>query len=145
MRRLYRLKLNQRLPEYKHSLFTRLHDSPAKLTTIYGSRGIGKTTLLMQLLHASALPTASTLYISCNLPMFQDVSLYDFVEAWALRKPDKLYLAHPNLFEAYQVEIGGKNKGFEQLKWVEQGYVVCDDIEVRFDHRVPLWLLGFLR
>ena len=393
-KRLYRLKLNQTLPGYKRYLFNSLQRSPAKLTAIYGSRGIGKTTLLMQLLDANALPKEATLYISCDHPMFQDVSLFDFVEAFsqlggalicidevheaknfeqalksiydfldikvyftgssaiqlvnpdlarrysmhhlaplslremleisqqvslptcsldalfdnheqlahdildqltdkkilkhfqqflrvgaypfyfedptkyvdrinetinlvlhqdlaklfqiqpdkidnlkkllltlcvtkplelsmdklastvgitkatlykyigyldnaelirhithegkrfaALRKSDKLYLAHPNLFEAlclnqnigtlretffvsallpnyrlhyvdqgdflvnetYQVEIGGKNKGFDQLKGIDKSFVVSDDIEIGFDRRIPLWLFGFLR
>ncbi|MDY0137788.1 MAG: AAA family ATPase [Thiomicrospira sp.] len=82
-KRLYRLKLNQTLPDYKCYLFDPLHNSPAKLTAIYGCRGIGKTTLLMQLLQASPLPKESTLYISCDHPMLQDVSLFDFVEAFS--------------------------------------------------------------
>lgn len=100
----------------------------------------------------------------------------------SMQKPDKLYLAHPNLFgalckksevgtmretffasmassgysiyyvdkgdflvdETYTFEIGGKNKSFEQIKEVENAFVVSDDIEIGFDNRMPLWLFGFL-
>ena len=100
----------------------------------------------------------------------------------SMQKPDKLYLAHPNLFsalckkselgtlretffafavsfgysiyyidkgdflvdETYTFEIGGKNKGFEQIKNIPHSYVVADDIEIGFDSKVPLWLFGFL-
>ena len=101
----------------------------------------------------------------------------------SLQKPDKLYLANSNLFstlclepkivairesffisntlgagcslyyvnrgdflvnEKYTVEIGGKNKGFEQIKDIPNSYVVADGIEVGFKHKIPLWLFGFL-
>ena len=46
--------------------------------------------------------------------------------------------------ETYTFEIGGKNKGFEQIKNIPHSYVVADDIEIGFDSKVPLWLFGFL-
>ena len=46
--------------------------------------------------------------------------------------------------EKYTVEIGGKNKGFEQIKDIENSFVVADDIEIGFKERVPLYLFGFL-
>ncbi len=100
----------------------------------------------------------------------------------SMQKPDKLYLAHPNLFgalckksevgtmretffasmvsagysiyyvdrgdflvdETVTFEIGGKNKSFDQIKELENAFVVSDDIEIGFDNRIPLWLFGFL-
>ena len=100
----------------------------------------------------------------------------------SLQKPDKLYLANSTLFnilclepkigtiresfftsqvsvnstlyyvergdflidEKYTVEIGGKNKGFEHIKDIENSFVVADDIEIGFKERVPLYLFGFL-
>ena len=51
----------------------------------------------------------------------------------------------------YLFEIGGKNKGFKhagakrgQIKDLPNSYVVADDIEVGFEHKIPLWLFGFL-
>ena len=41
-------------------------------------------------------------------------------------------------------EIGGKGKGFEQIKDVPDSYVVNDDVEVGRGNRIPLWLFGFL-
>ncbi|WP_309498468.1 AAA family ATPase [Sulfurovum sp.] len=84
-KRLYNLKINQTLPVYKRYLFDDLFHSTAKLTAIYGSRGIGKTTILMQLLQKSSLPNSSKLYISCDHAMFQDVSLFDFVDEFSKR------------------------------------------------------------
>ena len=100
----------------------------------------------------------------------------------SMQKPDKLYLSNTNLFpalcnnsdigtiretffasvisyrysiyyvnkgdflvdEKYTFEIGGKNKGFEQIKDIPNSFVVSDGIELGFKNRIPLWLFGFL-
>ena len=46
--------------------------------------------------------------------------------------------------EKYTVEIGGKNKNFEQLKEIEKSFVIADAIEIGFKNKIPLWLFGFL-
>jgi predicted AAA+ superfamily ATPase len=84
-KRFYRLKRNQILPDYKRYIYQELHTSTAKITAIYGGRGIGKTTLLMQILKNSSLSTQSKLYISCDHALFQDVSLFDFVDEFSKR------------------------------------------------------------
>lgn len=84
-KRLYLLKANQKLPTYKRYIFDDLKHSPAKITAVYGSRGIGKTTTLMQILQSSELPRSATLYISCDHAMFQGVSLFDFVDEFSKR------------------------------------------------------------
>jgi len=84
-KRLYALKTNQKLPSYKRYIFDALINSQAKITAVYGSRGIGKTTTLMQLLQSSDLPSSSKLYISCDHAMFQDVSLFEFVDEFSKR------------------------------------------------------------
>ena len=44
----------------------------------------------------------------------------------------------------YLFEVGGKNKGFKQIKDVPNSFVVADDMEHGFGAKVPLWLFGFL-
>ena len=46
--------------------------------------------------------------------------------------------------DRYIFEIGGKNKGFKQIKDVPDSFVVADDIEIGFGNKIPLWLFGFL-
>lgn len=41
-------------------------------------------------------------------------------------------------------EVGGKNKSFQQIKEVENGYVFADGIVTGFGNKIPLYLLGFL-
>ncbi len=54
--------------------------------------------------------------------------------------PDADYLVNGK----YLFEIGGKKKGFQQLKNREDSFVVADDIESGFKNKIPLWLFGFL-
>jgi hypothetical protein len=42
------------------------------------------------------------------------------------------------------VEIGGKNKGFEQIKELPDSFVAADAIEIGYGNKIPLWLFGFL-
>jgi predicted AAA+ superfamily ATPase len=46
--------------------------------------------------------------------------------------------------EKYFIEIGGKNKSFEQIKDIKNSFVVKDDVEVGFGRKIPLYLFGFL-
>ena len=41
-------------------------------------------------------------------------------------------------------EIGGKKKGFKQIKDLENSYVAADNLEVGDGSKIPLWLFGFL-
>ena len=74
-KRLYRLKQNQKLPKYQRFLFKSIKNSKAKITGLYGSRGVGKTTLLLQVLKELNYQESEKLYISCDHPMFQEVWL----------------------------------------------------------------------
>ena len=44
----------------------------------------------------------------------------------------------------YLFEVGGKEKGYGQIRNVENSFVVADGVEVGFGNKIPLWLLGFL-
>jgi predicted AAA+ superfamily ATPase len=44
----------------------------------------------------------------------------------------------------YTIEIGGRNKSFEQIKSENNAFIAADDIEIGFRNKVPLWLFGFL-
>lgn len=44
----------------------------------------------------------------------------------------------------YLFEVGGKGKGFEQIKDIPNSFVVNDDVEIGFGNKIPLWLFGFL-
>ncbi|GHT39347.1 ATPase AAA [Bacteroidia bacterium] len=44
----------------------------------------------------------------------------------------------------YHFEIGGRNKGREQIQGLPNAFLALDDIETGFKNDVPLWLFGFL-
>ena len=44
----------------------------------------------------------------------------------------------------YLFEVGGKGKGFDQVKDIPNSFVVNDDVEIGFGNKIPLWLFGFL-
>jgi predicted AAA+ superfamily ATPase len=46
--------------------------------------------------------------------------------------------------DKYVFEVGGKNKIFQQIAGLENSWIVSDDIETGFEHKIPLWLFGFL-
>ena len=46
--------------------------------------------------------------------------------------------------EKYTVEVGGKDKGFEQIKDIKESFVAVDDLVVGKGKKVPLWLFGLL-
>ena len=41
-------------------------------------------------------------------------------------------------------EVGGKNKGFEQIKDISNSYIAVDEIEIGSGNKIPLWLFGLL-
>lgn len=44
----------------------------------------------------------------------------------------------------YHFEIGGKNKGKEQIFGLENAFLALDNIETGYFNKIPLWLFGFL-
>jgi predicted AAA+ superfamily ATPase len=48
------------------------------------------------------------------------------------------------LDNTYIFEIGGKNKGYEQIADLANSYIVVDNVEYGFGNKIPLWLFGML-
>jgi predicted AAA+ superfamily ATPase len=44
----------------------------------------------------------------------------------------------------YIFEIGGKSKSWEQIRGLKNSYIAADDIEFRWQNKLPLWYFGFL-
>lgn len=44
----------------------------------------------------------------------------------------------------YLFEVGGKGKGFSQIKDIPNSFVVADEIEIGFGNKIPLWMFGLL-
>jgi predicted AAA+ superfamily ATPase len=46
--------------------------------------------------------------------------------------------------DRYTVEVGGKEKGFNQIKDMKESFVAADNLSVGKGDKIPLWLFGFL-
>ncbi len=79
-RQLSVLKLSQKTPSYKRFLYNALKNTKAKIIGIYGARGVGKTTLMIQLLKSLNLNVREAIYISCDHPLFTDINLFEFLD-----------------------------------------------------------------
>jgi uncharacterized protein len=63
-----------------------------------------------------------------------------------LQAVEKVLLAPQGDFivDKYTFEVGGKNKTFDQIKNIENSFVVADDIEIGHKNKIPLWLFGMM-
>jgi predicted AAA+ superfamily ATPase len=103
--RFYRLKQNQSLPKYQRFLYQDLLNSKAKITGLYGSRGVGKTTILLQVLEALTYSEDEKLYITCDHPMFLDISLFDFVDEFAKFGGEVIIIDEIHKIKDFQTQI----------------------------------------
>ncbi len=104
-KQLYRLKLNQTLPRYERYLLSSLRSSKAKIVGLYGSRGVGKTTLLLQLLKTLLFNEDEKLYISCDHPIFYEISLFDFVETFSKYGGEVIVIDEIHKIKDFQTQI----------------------------------------
>ena len=65
---------------YKRFLFNDIVKNDAKFSGIYGSRGVGKTTLMLQIAKTLDYQTDEILYISCDHPILTDISLFELTQ-----------------------------------------------------------------
>ncbi|CAA6812679.1 MAG: conserved hypothetical protein [uncultured Sulfurovum sp.] len=104
-KRLSLLKQNQTMPKYKRYLFQEVFDSQSKIIGVYGSRGVGKTTMLLQILGAFKLEASKKLYISCDHPIFKGVSLFDFVDEFVKRGGEFIVIDEIHEAEDFQAQL----------------------------------------
>ena len=103
--RFHRLKLNQPLPDTKRDLFDPLLNSPARITGVYGSRGVGKTTILLQVLAAYEAEAEAKLYVSCDHPLFLEVGLFDFVDEFSRFGGEVIVIDEIHKIRDFQTQI----------------------------------------
>ena len=104
-KRLFLLKQNQHLPKYKRYLYDEVFNSKSRTIGVYGSRGVGKTTMLLQILKENKLSTSKKLYISCDHPMFKGVSLFDFVDEFVKRGGEFIVIDEIHEADNFQSEL----------------------------------------
>ena len=71
----------------------------------------------------------------------------DFFKTKSCGKQDKLSMPNQGdllVDDRWLFEVGGKNKGFKQIKGIEDSFVVSDGIDIGYGKKIPLWLFGML-
>ncbi|CAA6816963.1 MAG: conserved hypothetical protein [uncultured Sulfurovum sp.] len=104
-KRLSLLKQNQNILKYHRYLYDEVFNSTSKTIGVYGSRGVGKTTMLLQILKASTISATNKLYISCDHPMFKGVSLFDFVDEFVKRGGEFIVIDEIHEADNFQAEL----------------------------------------
>ncbi len=64
-----------------------------------------------------------------------------------LSQGHKLFMPNKGDFlidDQWTVEVGGKDKSFEQIKDMSNSYVAADDIDMDLGNKIPLWMFGLL-
>jgi len=115
---------SQKVPFYKRFLYEKI-DFQERLIGLLGSKGAGKTTILLQYL--KEVTAKDTLYIIADHPAVAQKGIF--------------YIA-----DEFQ-KIGGKVLIIDEIhkiKDISNSFTVADDIEVGFKNKIPLWLFGFL-
>jgi len=104
-KRLSLLKQSQTLPNYKRYLFNEVLNSESKTIGVYGSRGVGKTTMLLQILKASKIKANKKLYISCDHPMFKGISLFSFIDEFVKYGGEFIVIDEIHEADNFQAEL----------------------------------------
>ena len=73
-------KLSNNTIKYHRFLYDKLLASDSKFSGVYGSRGVGKTTLLLQVAKSLKYKSDEILYISCDHPVLAGISLFELVQ-----------------------------------------------------------------
>jgi uncharacterized protein len=76
-------KLQGKRPKYKRFLFDELVSTKSMIAGVYGARGSGKTTILLQAAASLGFKPSEMLYISFDHPVFKGVSLFEFVDYYS--------------------------------------------------------------
>ncbi|MCX7759687.1 MAG: AAA family ATPase [Hydrogenothermaceae bacterium] len=99
------LKLSQKLPVYRRFLFDDIKKNPSKIIGLYGPRGVGKTTLLLQIFQDINLPLRESIYISCDHPIFSDINLYEFLEEFYKKGGKVVFIDEIHKIKDFQKHI----------------------------------------
>ncbi|MDO9153715.1 MAG: AAA family ATPase [Paludibacter sp.] len=129
----YRRKLAQTQIGFVRSIMTQINWD-ARLIGIKGSRGVGKTTLLLQYakLYLSD-QIESSLYVSLDNIWFSDNKLTDLVDAFVKQGGKYLLLDEVHKYSQWSVEIKNIYDDYRELKVVFTGSSLLEILNARAD------------
>ncbi len=95
--------LTQKVPEYKRFLFSKI-DFDERLIGVLGSRGVGKTTLLLQYLH-KIYKTEKTLYIMADHPKVVELGLFFIADEFQKKGGGVLIIDEIHKIKNFEIDL----------------------------------------
>lgn len=105
----------------------------ARLIGIKGSRGVGKTTLLLQYIKQNLRLDHTTLYVSLDNIWFAQNSLVSMVDDFVKRGGKHLFLDEVHKYPNWSIEIKNIYDDFPELKIVFTGSSMLEILNARAD------------
>jgi len=90
---------------FKRSFYNELILNKSRFIAILGQRGVGKTTLMLQLIKEKYFNDDRVLYVSVDTPYFQSVSLYDFAKNFEKYGGEILFLDEIHKLKDFSVHL----------------------------------------
>ena len=136
--------LSQKVPEYKRFLFDKI-DFNERLIGVLGSRGVGKTTLLLQYLH-SIFKEKKTLYIMADHPIVFELGLFNIADEFQKKGGEVLIIDEIHKIKNFEIDLKLIYDSFFSLNIVFTGSnaVAIDNAKADLSRRAIIYKLPVL-
>ncbi|MDZ7817634.1 MAG: AAA family ATPase [Aliarcobacter sp.] len=136
--------LAQKVPEYKRFLFDKI-DFNERLIGVLGSRGVGKTTLLLQYLH-SMFKEKKTLYIMADHPIVLELGLFNIADVFQKKGGEILIIDEIHKIKNFEIDLKLIYDSFFSLNVVFTGSnaVAIDNAKADLSRRAIIYKLPVL-
>mgnify|MGYP000959048202 FL=1 len=136
--------LSQKVPEYKRFLFDKI-DFNERLIGVLGSRGVGKTTLLLQYLH-SIFKEKKTLYIMADHPIVFELGLFNIANEFQKKGGEVLIIDEIHKIKNFEIDLKLIYDSFFSLNIVFTGSnaVAIDNAKADLSRRAIIYKLPVL-
>ena len=128
----YRKKLSSAQVSFIRNIFFEI-DWTDRLIGLRGSRGIGKTTILLQYLKLNHANDETTLYVSLDNIWFSEQNLVDFVDDFVKRGGKKLFIDEIHKYPNWAQELKNIYDDFPEVQIVFTGSSLLEILNARAD------------
>ncbi len=136
--------LAQKVPEYKRFLFDKI-DFSERLIGILGSRGVGKTTILLQYLH-TIFKKKKTLYIMADHPIVVELGLFNIADEFQKKGGEVLIMDEIHKIKNFEIDLKLIYDSFFSLNVLFTGSnaVAIDNAKADLSRRAVVHILPVL-
>ena len=136
--------LAQKVPDYKRFLFEKI-DFNERLIGILGSRGAGKTTILLQYLH-EIFKEKKTLYLIADHPLVLELGLFNIADEFQKKGGEILIIDEIHKIKSFETDLKLIYDSFFSLNVVFTGSnaVAIDNAKADLSRRAVIYKLPVL-